>query len=32
LNEGVIESDLVRGMRRYIDPYLPPFYEQRRLS
>jgi len=29
---GVPESDLVRGMRRHIDPYLPPFYEQWGLS
>ena len=29
---GVPESDLVRGTRRHIDPYLPPFYEQWGLS
>lgn len=29
---GVPESDLVRGMRRQIEPLLPPFYEQWGLS
>lgn len=29
---GVPESDLVRGMRRQVDPMLPPFYEQWGLS
>jgi hypothetical protein len=29
---GVPESDLVRGMRRHIDSFLPPFYEQWGLS
>lgn len=29
---GVPEADLVRGMRRQIDPLLPPFYEQWGLS
>jgi len=29
---GVPESDLVRGLRRQLDPFLPPFYEQWGLS
>lgn len=29
---GVPEADLVRGMRRNVDPLLPPFYEQWGLS
>lgn len=29
---GVPEADLVRGMRRQIDPLLPPYYEQWGLS
>jgi len=29
---GVPESDLVRGLRRQLEPYLPPFYEQWGLS
>lgn len=29
---GIPESDLVRGMRRNIEPLLPPFYEQWGLS
>jgi len=29
---GVPESDLVRGLRRQLDPMLPPFYEQWGLS
>ncbi len=29
---GVPESDLVRGLRRQMDPLLPPFYEQWGLS
>ena len=29
---GVPESDLVRGLRRSLDPLLPPFYEQWGLS
>ncbi len=29
---GVPESDLVRGTRRQIEPFLPPFYEQWGLS
>jgi len=29
---GVPESDLVRGMRRQVEPMLPPFYEQWGLS
>ncbi|MGF1598665.1 MAG: alpha/beta hydrolase family protein [Acidimicrobiales bacterium] len=29
---GVPESDLVRGMRRQLEPLLPPFYEQWGLS
>lgn len=29
---GVPESDLIRGMRRQVEPLLPPFYEQWGLS